>query len=202
VSQNTYDDAMERQFAAEVDAARRELHARHNPLPPFVPEIPGARPVEEVTDENLDLTEKVDVDTWVAVLFARGLRAHRPSLRNWPLLPERFIRARDEEFVIIPARPKPARPKRPKRPRTPKDVDALRAQRDRLIAERDRLWNATDPCDDTAWISIGRKHRARQRDRFDRSIDKGLALVRRIQRLDYRILDAEAWNKSLEKAGG
>ncbi|MUL48391.1 hypothetical protein FZI85_27760 [Mycobacterium sp. CBMA293] len=104
-------------------------------------------------------------------------------LQPYPPLLEWFILPTDEQFVELPA---PA-PKRTPQPRRYRSSAELRAARDVLIERRDAIM--FDGPADRAAANVSTPARWKKLERDIAAVAK---LSTRIQRLDYRIRDAEA----------
>jgi len=159
----------------------------------------GAEKIEPVeVPEPAPLTEPIDGDAYIAVLLARQAAwIHRNGGdRTLPPLLEWFIRAGDEDFVIVPEE-KPT-PKRERRPQTYRSAASLIEERDKVQARMDKITGAGS--DDPAIVNLSPNARSRAarnagRRRFeqlDRDLERYTALSNRLERLDYRIKAAQA----------
>jgi len=133
-------------------------------------------------------------DEYIRVLEARRDEhaAEHPPRPGFPPLLEWFIRPGDEDIVDLPAAPAPAAP-RPSRPRTYRPAADLRAERDRLAAEAERVFESAGVPDRAAshGVALGHRGTARVQERNDRALARYTALTERIGRLDGRIAAAE-----------
>lgn len=111
-----------------------------------------------------------------------------PPLLSW------LVRDGDEQLVDVDAweaaedaRRTPV--KRERTPRPPVDVEALKARRDRLVAQRDAIgaWRSDDPAATRLKPKVARRVNART----DRDLEKYTRLTRQIARLEWRIAGAE-----------
>lgn len=146
------------------------------------------RAVADVVDDDLGLTARVDLDTYMRVLEARSAAASAD--RRFPALLEWMVRAADEQWVAVPPEaPREAPVARVRRPRPPVDVDALQARRDRLYARQQGLGQVSD---DPAAARLSGRTVRRHWERMDRDLEQYAALGRQIERLDMRIREAQA----------
>jgi hypothetical protein len=159
----------------------------------------GAEAVEPVeVSEPAPLSEPIDGEAYIQVLLARQAAwIHRHGGdRTLPPLLEWFIRAGDEDFVIVPGE-KPAA-KRERRPRTYRSAASLREERAEVQRTMDAITGSGS--DDPASVNLSPFSRSRAaaragRARFaklDRDLERYTALKARADRLDGRIAAAEA----------
>lgn len=145
--------------------------------------------VAEVTDADLNLTARVDLDTYMEVLAARSAAASADP--RFPALLEWMARSADEPWVDVPPEPRREPVRREPRRRPPVDVEALQARRDALYARQQALGKVSD--DPAACRLSGRTIR-RHWERMDRDLERYAALGRQIDRLDTRIARLRAAN--------
>lgn len=133
-------------------------------------------------------------DEYIALLQQRQaeyVAQLSPRRHPWvvPLL-EWFIRDGDEHLFTPPK--EQSQPKRVTKPRTYRSAESLRAERDRLIAQRDPL--AVPLLSDRAAShgqALGAKRTARIQQREDSRLRRYVELDERIKALDVRIARAE-----------
>lgn len=153
-------------------------------------------------DEPAALDHPISGEEYIELLLARQAAwmsrnpLRKTRLPSLPPLLEWFIREGDENFVRLPE--KPTTPKRERTPRQYRSAVSLREERDRVQAQMDRI--TSDGCDDPASVNISPSARSRAaaragRARFaklDRDLERYTALRKRLDRLDFRIVTAEA----------
>lgn len=126
-------------------------------------------------------------EAWMGEHNSGSVRLRFPPLLEW------FIRPGDEALVELPAEEPQPKPARQPRPRKPVDVDALRARRDRLAAQRDRITGHDTGDRAAANLSPRSRHRAartagrRRFQQMDRDLEKYARLTKQIEHLDWRI---------------
>jgi len=159
----------------------------------------GAEALEPVEVlEPAPLTEPIDGQAYIGVLLERqaAWNARRGGQQTFPPPPEYFVRAEDEDFVIVPGE-KPA-PKRERRPRTYRSAASLIEERDQVQARMDAI--TAEDSDDPAIVNLSPNARSRAarnagRRRFeqlDRDLERYTALSTRLERLNYQIKAARA----------
>lgn len=113
-----------------------------------------------------------------------------PRAPSWvrPLL-EWFVRPGDEDLVELP---QPAEKPTPQ-PRTYRTAASLRAERDRVNAEIQRLSDTAALPDRAAshGVALGPRRTAKHQAKADRALERAAALYQRLAALDGRIARAE-----------
>lgn len=157
-----------------------------------------------IRGEGNDLSGPISGEDYMLVLAARqaAYEASRPQsgpLLRYPSLLEWFVRDEDVEYVVLPE--PEAAPKRVPTTRVYRSAESIRAELEKVTAQRDAIGGNDIPDRAAANISpfARSKSAARAgRRRFaqmDRDLEKYTRLTRRINQLAGRLVEAEAREK-------